>query len=133
MGKLIIVVCAPILSDKKEFSVFIGMPLNASALTDIIMKKKVGRTGYSTVSVAEQSSATDEIATNISQASQGLIEVDEHVNHISAMADGITQDVNSVSTVSVDISNNGQEINNNAEALYRLASSLKKIVNSFKV
>lgn len=45
-GELISVVCAPIYSADKEFLGIFGMPMNASALTDIVTRKKVGETGY---------------------------------------------------------------------------------------
>jgi methyl-accepting chemotaxis protein len=45
-GELISVVCAPVFSEKKEFLGIFGMPMNASALTDIVTRKKQGETGY---------------------------------------------------------------------------------------
>jgi methyl-accepting chemotaxis protein len=45
-GELISVVCAPVFSEKKEFLGIFGMPMNASALTDIVSRKKLGKTGY---------------------------------------------------------------------------------------
>lgn len=45
-GELILVVCAPIFSDAKEFLGIFGMPINASTLTDIVNRRKVGNTGY---------------------------------------------------------------------------------------
>ncbi len=45
-GELISVVCAPIYSSNKEFLGIFGMPMNASALTDIVSRKKIGETGY---------------------------------------------------------------------------------------
>lgn len=45
-GELILVICAPIFSETKEFLGIFGMPINASALTDIVNRRKVGTTGY---------------------------------------------------------------------------------------
>ena len=45
-GEMILVVCAPIFSEAKEFLGIFGMPINASTLTDIVNRRKVGNTGY---------------------------------------------------------------------------------------
>jgi len=45
-GKLIVVACAPILSDQNEFLGAFGMSLKASALTDLVQTKTIGTTGY---------------------------------------------------------------------------------------
>lgn len=45
-GKLISVVCAPILSDSGGFIGAFGISMNASLLTDLVTRKKVGKTGY---------------------------------------------------------------------------------------
>ncbi len=45
-GELISVICAPILSDSGEFLGVFGMPIKATALTDLVSKKKFGETGY---------------------------------------------------------------------------------------
>jgi methyl-accepting chemotaxis protein len=45
-GELISVICAPILTDSGEFLGVFGMPIKATALTDLVSKKKFGETGY---------------------------------------------------------------------------------------
>ncbi len=45
-GQLIAVVCAPILSDSNQFLGVFGMSMKASALTDLVVSKKIGKTGY---------------------------------------------------------------------------------------
>jgi len=45
-GQLISVICAPVFSASKEFLGVFGISMSASALTDIVAKKKVGETGY---------------------------------------------------------------------------------------
>jgi len=45
-GQLISVICAPVFSENKEFLGVFGLSMNASALTDIVAKKKIGETGY---------------------------------------------------------------------------------------
>lgn len=45
-GKLISVVCAPIISSKGEFLGVLGLSMKAENITDIVLSKKVGQTGY---------------------------------------------------------------------------------------
>ncbi len=45
-GDLIAVICAPILSPRGEFLGIFGMSMKAENITDIILAKKVGTTGY---------------------------------------------------------------------------------------
>ncbi|MBM9510953.1 methyl-accepting chemotaxis protein [Desulfogranum marinum] len=45
-GKLIVVACAPILSENGVFLGTFGMSLKASALTDLVQTRKIGTTGY---------------------------------------------------------------------------------------
>ena len=45
-GKLIVVFCAPVFSDSGKFLGIFGMPFNATALTEIVNRAKLGETGY---------------------------------------------------------------------------------------
>ncbi|MFT5700155.1 MAG: methyl-accepting chemotaxis protein [Desulforhopalus sp.] len=45
-GKLIVVFCAPVFSDSGTFLGVFGMPFNATALTKIVNRVKLGETGY---------------------------------------------------------------------------------------
>lgn len=45
-GKLIVVFCAPIFSADNTFLGIFGMPFNASALTELVNRVKIGETGY---------------------------------------------------------------------------------------
>ncbi|WP_136806975.1 PAS domain S-box protein [Desulfosediminicola flagellatus] len=45
-GQLVVVTCAPVFSDDGTFLGIFGMVLNASALTDIVNRVKIGKTGY---------------------------------------------------------------------------------------
>lgn len=45
-GKLIVVFCAPIISDTNQFLGIFGMPFNASALTNLVNRVKIGDTGF---------------------------------------------------------------------------------------
>ncbi len=45
-GKLIAVVCAPVLSEKGDVLGVLGMAMKASALTDVVSAKRIGKSGY---------------------------------------------------------------------------------------
>ncbi|MFH0781823.1 MAG: cache domain-containing protein [Pseudomonadota bacterium] len=45
-GELFSVICAPILDYSGEFLGIFGMPIKATALTDLVSKKKFGETGF---------------------------------------------------------------------------------------
>ncbi len=83
--------------------------------------------------VGEQSSATQEIANNIVQASQGMGEVNENVSQSSVVAASITKDISTVNTASNEISEGSNHVKASAEDLQKLASVLKLIVDNFKI
>ncbi|MDD2463881.1 MAG: methyl-accepting chemotaxis protein [Desulfobulbus sp.] len=83
--------------------------------------------------VGEQSSATQEIANNIAQASQGMSEVNENVNQSSVVAASITQDIATVNSASAEISGSSRQVKSSADDLQRLATTLKSIVDNFKI
>jgi len=84
------------------------------------------------MSVGEQSKATEEIAANIAQASIGLGEVNENVSQSSVVAKTITQDISGVNTAANDISNSSQQVKTSSEQLQGLANELQGVVNIFK-
>ncbi|WP_051309980.1 methyl-accepting chemotaxis protein [Desulfogranum japonicum] len=84
-------------------------------------------------SIAEQQAATEEIASNISQASQGMGEVNENVNQSTMVAATISQDITGVNSASTDISESSKTLNSSAEELQRLARELSRLVNNFKI
>ncbi len=83
--------------------------------------------------VGEQSAATEEIANNIAQASQGLGEVNENVNQSSAVASTITQDIAGVNMAAGGISTSSKQVKTSADTLKKLADELQGIVNTFKI
>jgi len=85
------------------------------------------------IAVGEQSAATEEIASNIAQASLGLGEVNENVSQSSAVAGGITQDIAGVNVASNEISNSSNQVKSSADKLQALANELRDIVNTFKI
>ena len=84
-------------------------------------------------SVSEQSSTTEEIARNITQASQGLGEVNENVSQSTAVAATITQDIAGVNIASNEISSRSHDVKASAEKLQRLVNELNGIVHTFKI
>jgi len=84
------------------------------------------------LAVGEQSTATEEIAANISQASLGLSEVNENVSQSSLVAGTITQDIVGVNTASNEISKSSQQVKTSANRLQELANELHSVVNIFK-
>ncbi len=88
----------------------------------------------STISTAvtEQLSATEEIASNISQASLGIGEVNENVNQSTAVAGSISEDIAGVNQASNDIAKSSNNVKLSADDLQKLALELSKLVGSFK-
>ncbi len=83
--------------------------------------------------VDEQAGTSRDIAANISQASQGLQEVNENVNQSSAVAAGITRDIAGVGGASVELAESSQKVRTSAGSLQNLAAGLKEIVNQFRI
>ena len=82
--------------------------------------------------VTQQLAATEEIAGNISQASQGIGEVNENVNQSSVVATSIAEDIAGVNSASKDIAKSSNDVKESAEELQRYASLLKKLLSNFK-
>ena len=101
-------------------------------ITEIINSINEVVTGISSA-VREQSSATQEIASNIAQASEGMGEVNENVSQSSVVAATIAKDIATVDSAAREISTNSGYVKGSAEGLQRLASELRRIVDSFKI
>ncbi|MGD9950345.1 MAG: methyl-accepting chemotaxis protein [Desulfobulbus sp.] len=84
------------------------------------------------LSVGEQSTATQEIAGNIAQASMGLGEVNENVNQSSSVAGTITQDIAGVNMASREISQSSTSVQLSAGKLQQLADELLGVINTFR-
>jgi methyl-accepting chemotaxis protein len=83
--------------------------------------------------VTEQSVATEEIAKNIEQASQGLQEVNENVSQSSVVADSIAKDIVQVNTASLEISKSSEHIKESADEMLAMALELSRLVGVFKI
>ena len=89
--------------------------------------------GTIAAAVEEQSVSSQEIATNISQASQGIEEVNQNVNQTSSVSTSISGDIAKVNQGVQDISLNSTLLNTKAGELGQLAAQLQQIVGRFKV
>ena len=83
--------------------------------------------------VVEQSTATREISSNISLASHGLEQVNDNVRSSADVANGISQDIEDVSTESGNISANSSKILGSAGELAELAELLQGLIAQFKL
>jgi len=73
--------------------------------------------------VEEQTAATQEIANNINQASQGIQEVNENVSQSSTVATDIALDITGVSTASQTITDRSNDVMASAQELLTLQFS----------
>ncbi|MBF0229608.1 MAG: methyl-accepting chemotaxis protein [Desulfamplus sp.] len=80
----------------------------------------------------EQSSATGEIAENISQASIGIQEVNENVATSSTVSGDIAKDIAEVNRYTAQISNSSTQLDTSSQNLSELSSKLKSMVGKFK-
>ncbi len=86
-----------------------------------------------TVAVEEQSTAAQEITSNITQTSQGLIEINENMSQGASISGEISGDIAMVSDASSQIAEKSSHVTSQASDLQTLSTELKKIVNSFKI
>lgn len=83
--------------------------------------------------IEEQSSTTQEISNNVSQAAIGVQEINTNVNQSSSVAGEVTRDISTVSQSVSEISTGSQQVNESARELSRLAEGLNEMVGQFKV
>ena len=81
----------------------------------------------------EQSSATRRIADNAVQASQGIEEVKEHVNHTTSTTQDIANAIANVKDSSGETARGSFEVNNSASELKKMSEILIRMVEQFKV
>jgi len=83
-------------------------------------------------SVEEQLATTNEIAGNISQASQGIGEVNENVAQSSAVSADITREMAEINEAVQTLAKNGEEVDGNARSMSTLSEALNKLVGTFR-
>ncbi len=89
--------------------------------------------GVIAVAVDEQSYATKEIASNISQASVGISDVNQSVAQGSVVSSQIAQDIGEVKDAAQAMSGNSTQVDQSAVNLSKLAGELNTMVGRFKV
>ena len=83
--------------------------------------------------VEEQSAASGEIASNISQASQGITEVNESVAQSTVVIANITQDISGINQQSSMVGDGSRQVEESAQGLSELASQLENLVKRFRI
>ncbi|PIE61802.1 MAG: chemotaxis protein [Desulfobacterales bacterium] len=83
--------------------------------------------------VEEQSATTGEIVNNISQVSQGISEVNNNVAQNSSVSSKIATDISEVSTRAKEMTASSHEVKKMAEDLSKVANTLQEMVAKFKV
>jgi len=83
--------------------------------------------------VEEQSAATRNITENVSQAAQGLSDVNTHVARSSEVSTGIARQISLVTKSATDISQSSTKVSDSSKELYDLAEAMDRLVNKFKV
>ena len=83
--------------------------------------------------VEEQAVTTQEIASNVAQASQGIGEVNENVAQSSSVSAEIARDIAEVNQAGIEVSSGSEQINSSAHELSQLAEKLNEMVSRFKV
>jgi len=86
-----------------------------------------------TLSVDEQSTATQDIATNISLVSQGIAAINENVTQSSSVSRTITEDISQINREAGDIVNSNAQLSSHAGQLREMAAQVNSIVGRFKV
>ncbi len=85
------------------------------------------------LAIEQQSSVTQEIATNISQAAHGMQEVNHNVAQTSNVAVTIASDISETNSSVGDITSGSAKVLRSADGLTRLAEQLKKLSERFKL
>ena len=83
--------------------------------------------------VEEQSVSSQEISNNISQATQGIEEVNQNINQTSAVSSGISSDIATVNEGIQHITANSSQVDMKAKELALIAAQLHQLVERFKV
>jgi methyl-accepting chemotaxis protein len=83
--------------------------------------------------VEEQATATQDIAGNVSQASNGIQAVNQNVNQSSSVAGEISSDIAGVSASMDEMAKGSTQVNQSAQQLSSLSESLNEMISHFRV
>lgn len=106
-----------------------------STIEDVIVEIDGVNQMIDTVAAAveEQSATTREIASNVTQAAQGIQDVTENVTQSSTVAESIAVDISSVNQTVKDMEEKSQNVDACSADLSQLSENLKKSVNLFRI
>ncbi|MBI9091564.1 MAG: methyl-accepting chemotaxis protein [Desulfobacterium sp.] len=85
------------------------------------------------VAVEEQSVTTRDIAANISQASMGILDVNENVNRSASTANTMSSTITDVANSGSEISGSSEQVALSAQDLKQVAEQLNEVVGRFKI
>lgn len=83
--------------------------------------------------VEEQAVTTQEISSNVSQASRGISDVSENVTQSSIVAGNVTRDIVDVNSVAGKMKERSSQVSRSAEVLSDLSGTMKQLVDRFRV
>ena len=86
-----------------------------------------------TKNMEDQSTATKHIIANMSEAAQGLGEVNGTVTNLSLSASMIAKDIEEISQVSTNMNQNAKNITDKSKSLTEMAENAKNLISKFKV
>ncbi len=86
-----------------------------------------------TTAVEQQAETTREIAENIAQTSNGIIEVNNNINETEELSRAIVHDITGVNKSAGEMSNSSDQVHKSSEELSELARKLKELMEQFKV
>ncbi|MFW6258249.1 MAG: methyl-accepting chemotaxis protein [Halochromatium sp.] len=111
---------------------------SGSVITDIEkITGVIGEVGHLISSIAtaieEQAVVTQDVASNIAQASEGVRTTNDQVAEISSVSGSIAQDLASVNNATDEIRAGGEQVQESSQQLSRLAEQLQALVKQFVV
>jgi len=83
--------------------------------------------------VEEQSITTNEIVCNVTQASTGIMEINQNVATSSKMTSMMSENVGQVKERSMEVKENSEQIRTSADELSQLSAKLTALVSKFKI
>jgi len=83
--------------------------------------------------IEEQTATTQEISGNISQLANGIEEVSSNVSGSASSVSNVASEIDATNKSVSELASSGAEMTVNAENVAKLASKLKKLMNTFKV
>ena len=111
----------------------IGSRLTLGFCLILLFLVVVGGTGYWSLEKMESEIVSGEIANNISQASQGIAEVNENVAQSTVVITDITRDIAGINQQSTQVGDGSGQVQLSAQSLAELAVQLENLVKKFKV